>query len=89
MKENLDMGGKYSIGDFGKNLIGVDIFSDGFPACSCSPCYLAYTHSLFPHCLKHMPILRCERIYHRLHENTGGGKYSMAFSGYFSMGENG
>ena len=25
MKENLNMGGKYSIGVFGKNLIGVDI----------------------------------------------------------------
>jgi hypothetical protein len=24
MKENLNMGGKYSIGVFGKNLIGVD-----------------------------------------------------------------
>ena len=28
MKENLNMGGKYSIGVFGKKLIGIDIMSD-------------------------------------------------------------
>jgi len=29
MKENLNMGGKYSIGVFGKNLIGVDKRTQG------------------------------------------------------------
>ena len=31
----------------------------------------------------------CKRIYHLQHENAWGGKYSMAFFGYFSMAENG
>ena len=31
MKENLDMGGKYSIGVFGKKLIGVDRCTDRHP----------------------------------------------------------
>ena len=60
-----------------------NLFFDGLPDGSCPSKYLTYAQSLFPHFLKCVPTLRRKRIYYPHHEHAGGGKYSIAFSGYF------